>query len=180
MPCSSRSGSTREIEKFPLRNSGSACCSAVWRSLCSANFGGVRTRASTRYVCRVPSFERSWTWPAAAVPEASGWSRNQVLGVTSTNTRMTMTATSYCHVPRSYDQKSVFERICPRLAISVRGNAIDDDAVAHVHHTIEISGGFRVVGDHHDGLAELFVQLAEHLEHGFRVFGVQVPRRFVG
>src|SRR5215472_3796946 len=180
MPCSSRRGSIREIEKLPLRSSGSACCSAVWRSLCNANFGGVRTRASTRYVCRFPSFERSCTWPAAAGPADSGWSRNQCRGVSSTNTRMRITAMSYCHVVRSYDQKNVFERICPRLAISVRGHAIDDDAVAHMHHAIKVSGGFRIVRDHHDGLAKLFVQLAKHLEHGFGVFGVEVPRRFIG
>src|SRR5207253_3669313 len=68
---------------------------------------------------------------------------------------MRITATSYCHVPRSYDQKNVFERTRPRLAISVRGHAVDDDTVAHVHHAIEVSGRFRVVRDHHHGLAEL-------------------------
>src|SRR5215472_18878982 len=180
MPCSSRRGSIREIEKLPLRSSGSACCSAVWRSLGSANFGGVKTRASTRYVWRFPSFERSCTWPAAAGPADSGWSRNQCRGVSSTNTRMRITAMSYCHVVRSYDQKNVFERICPRLAMSVRGNAVNDDAVAHVHHAIKISGRFRVVRDHHDGLAELLVQLAEHLKDGFGVFGVEISGRFVG
>src|SRR5690349_21961117 len=93
---------------------------------------------------------------------------------------MRITATSYCHVPRSYDQKKTFERICPGLAISVCGYAVDDDAVAHVHDAIEISGGFRIVRDHHDGLAEFFIQLAKHLEDDFRVLGVEVSGRLIG
>src|SRR5690242_9350266 len=87
---------------------------------------------------------------------------------------MRITARSYCHVPRSYDQKNVFERICPRPAMSVRGYAVDDHAVAHMHHAIEVRGGFRIMGDHDDGLAEFFIQLTEHLQHNFGILGIQV------
>src|SRR5215471_10269054 len=93
---------------------------------------------------------------------------------------MRITATSYCHVPRSYDQKNVFDRIWPRLAMSVRGHAVDDHAITHVHHTIKVGGGLRIVSNHHDGLAKIFVQLPQHLEHGFRILGVKVSGGLVG
>src|SRR5438874_1633410 len=164
MPWSSCSGSILEIEKLPLCSSGSSSCRAVWRSFCSASFGGgARMRASTRYVWRLPSWDRSCTWPGAAGSPLCGWSRNQYRGVSSAKIRMRITATSYCQVPRSYDQKNVFERIRPRLAMSVCGYAVDDDAVAHVHDALEVRGRFRIVRDHHNGLAKFFVQLAEHL-----------------
>ncbi len=45
----------------------------------------------------------------------------------------------------------------------IRWNAVDDDAITHVHHAIEVDYRFWVVGDHHDGLAQFFVELAKHL-----------------
>src|SRR6266403_1250413 len=49
-----------------------------------------------------------------------------------------------------------------------------------MHHAVEISGGFRIVRDHDDGLAKIFVQLPQHLQHDFRVFRIQVSRWLVG
>src|SRR5580700_7343699 len=148
-PCSSRTGSILAIRKFPLCSSGSASCRAVCRSLCRASrVGGARMRASTRYVSRLPSWEISWTCPGATGAPLAGLSLNQVRGVSNTKTRIRMTARSYGQVPRSYDQKNVLERICPRLAILIRRHPIHYDAVAHVYDTVEIGGGFGVVGDH--------------------------------
>ena len=43
-----------------------------------------------------------------------------------------------------------------------------------------VGGGFGVVGDHQDGLAEALVQVAQNLQHGFRILGVQVAGGLVG
>ena len=66
------------------------------------------------------------------------------------------------------------------LAISVGRDAINDNAVAHVHDAIEVGDGFRIVRDHHDGLAQIFVQLAQHFEHDVGIFRVEVTRWLVG
>src|SRR5713226_7439688 len=131
-------------------------------------------RASTRYVSRFPSFEINWTCPGVTGAPLCGLSWNQFRGMRSTKTKIRMTATSYCHVPRSYDQKNVRERIWPRLAISIRRHSVDDNSGAHVSHAVEIGGCFRVVRDHDDGLAQIFIQLPQHLQHDFRVFRIQV------
>src|SRR5208283_4732303 len=65
-------------------------------------------------------------------------------------------------------------------AILVGWNAVDDDAIAHVHDAIEINSGLRVMGDHHDGLPKVFVQAAKHFEDDFRVLGIEVARGFIG
>jgi hypothetical protein len=51
--------------------------------------------------------------------------------------------------------------------ISVRRDAVDDDAVAHVDDAIEVHYGLRVVSDHDDGLAEVLVEAAKHFEDDF-------------
>src|SRR6266851_2036784 len=137
-------------------------------------------RASTRYVSRFPSFEINWTCPGVTGAPLCGLSWNQFRGMRSTKTKIRMTATSYCHVPRSYDQKNVRERIWPRLAISIRRHSVDDNSVAHVNNAVEIGGCFRVVRDHDDGLAQIFIQLPQHLQHDFRVFRIQVSCGFIG
>lgn len=53
------------------------------------------------------------------------------------------------------------------LDMSVRWNAIDDDAVSHVNDAIEIDGGLGIVSDHDDGLAEVLVKAAKHFEDDF-------------
>src|SRR5271163_774825 len=62
----------------------------------------------------------------------------------------------------------------------VRRDAVDDDAVAHVNDAIEVGGGFGIVGDHYDGLAEILVQAAEHLEDDFGIFGVEIAGGLIG
>src|SRR3984957_13792976 len=98
----------------------------------------------------------SSTWPGAAGTPLAGGSWNQWRGVSRAKIRITATAMSYCQVPRSYDQKNARERISLRLGMLIRWNAVDDDAVTHMHHAIEIDDGFGVVSDHHDGLAQVF------------------------
>ena len=55
-----------------------------------------------------------------------------------------------------------------------------DLAVAHVEDAVGDLGGLGVVGDHEDGLVELAAGLAEHLEDGVGVLGVEVAGGFVG
>ena len=42
-----------------------------------------------------------------------------------------------------------------------RVSLIHDAAVAHLHHPVRVRGGFGVVGDHQDGLAETLVQIPQ-------------------
>lgn len=65
-------------------------------------------------------------------------------------------------------------------AMSVCRNAVDDDAIAHVHDAVEVGRGFGVVGNHDDGLAEVLVQAAKHFQNDFGVFGVKVSGGLVG
>src|SRR5260370_36302589 len=58
--------------------------------------------------------------------------------------------------------------------MSICGHPVDDNSIAHVYDAVEIGGCFRVVGDHHDGLAKIFVQLPEHLEDDFCVLRMQL------
>src|SRR6266852_717680 len=109
-----------------------------------------------------------------------GWSRNQNLGVNKTKIRIRTTATSYCQVPRSYDQKNVLERICFMPAISVRGNAIDDHTITHMHDAVEMGDRFGIVSDHHDSLPQVLVKLAQHLQHDFGIFGIEIAGGLVG
>src|SRR5260370_36703583 len=60
--------------------------------------------------------------------------------------------------------------------MSICGHPVDDNSIAHVYDAVEIGGCFRVVGDHHDGLAKIFVQLPEHPEDDLRAFRIQIPR----
>src|SRR3989454_7262339 len=85
------------------------------------------------------------------------------------------TAMSYGQVPRSYDQKTV-RTITRQIAciLFVGRQAVHNDPVAHVHDAVGVGGGFRIVRDHDDGLSQLLVQLTQHLQHNFRIPGVQV------
>ena len=55
-----------------------------------------------------------------------------------------------------------------------------DPAVPHVNRRIAVGSGLRIVGDHQDGLPQPPVQIAQNFQHGFRILGVQIPRRLVG
>src|SRR5882762_1739064 len=94
-----------------------------------------------------------------------GWSRNQPRGVSNTKMRMRTTAMSYCQVPRSYDQKNVLERMCFRPAISIRRDAVDNHAIAHVHYAVEVRDRLGIVRDHHDSLSQILVELTQHLQN---------------
>ena len=56
----------------------------------------------------------------------------------------------------------------------------DNLAIPHMDDAISEARRFWIVGDHHDGLAEIFVRLAQHVEHDVGILGIQVPGRFVG
>ena len=77
------------------------------------------------------------------------------------------TIKSYGQLPRSYDQKTV--RTMPRQSerMSVYGAAVDHFAIAHVQDAVAVGRGFRIVSDHHDGLAQILIQLAQQTQHGF-------------
>ena len=52
--------------------------------------------------------------------------------------------------------------------------------VAHLDDTLTGSGCLGIVRDHYDRLIKSIVQLAKHLQNQFRVFGIEIARRFVG
>ena len=80
--------------------------------------------------------------------------------------------------------------VAPLLPAPARGNgpgsrlglfsAFQDVAVAHVHDAVGEGGDFGVVGNQENGLTEVVIQLAEHVENEFGVFGVETAGRFVG
>ena len=49
-----------------------------------------------------------------------------------------------------------------------------------MHHTVKIGSGFGIVRDHDDRLAQVLVELPQHLQHHFRVFRIQISGRLVG
>ena len=71
-------------------------------------------------------------------------------------------------------------RICPGPAMSIRRDTVNDDAVAHVNDAIEIGGGFGIVGDHDDSLAEILVEAAEHIKDDFGIFCVEIAGGLIG
>ena len=57
---------------------------------------------------------------------------------------------------------------------------MSDFAVTHVKDAISNLGGLGVMGNHEDCLVEFAAGLAEHLEDGVGVFGVEVARGLIG
>ncbi len=49
-----------------------------------------------------------------------------------------------------------------------------------MHDTVEMNDRFGIVSDHHDSLSQVLVKLAQHLQHDFGIFGVQVAGGLVG
>src|SRR5690349_21951323 len=94
--------------------------------------------------------------------------------------RMPMTARSYCHEPRSNCQKKILERICPLSGMSVRRNSVYDHAISHVNDPIEVSNRLGIVRNHDNCLAQILVQLPQHLENDVGVFCVEIAGRFIG
>ena len=82
-------------------------------------------------------------------------------------------------VPRSKDQKMVRKRMRQMFSSgSVGGYAVHNNAVTHVDHPIRVSGGFRIVRDHHDGLAQILFNW-RGLPARFRIFGIEIPGRLI-
>lgn len=64
--------------------------------------------------------------------------------------------------------------------MSVDGATVDHFAIAHVKNAMAVGGGFGVVGDHHNGLPEIFIELAQKVQHRFRTLSVEVSRGLIG
>ena len=61
----------------------------------------------------------------------------------------------------------------------VRGNAINDNAVAHVYHAIKINRGLGIVRDHYDRLPQVLVQPPQHFQYDFRILGIEIARGLI-
>ena len=59
-------------------------------------------------------------------------------------------------------------------------SGLEDFAVAHLDGAVCVGGGFGVVGDHEDGLAEALVEVAEEIEDDVGIFGVEIAGGLVG
>ena len=72
-------------------------------------------------------------------------------------------------------------RTMPRHKVSILVNrgAVHNLAVTHVQDAMSVSGGFGIVRDHHDRLAEVLIKLAEKAEHGLGVFGIEIACGFI-
>ena len=64
--------------------------------------------------------------------------------------------------------------------MSVGGRAVNDLTVAHMKNAMAVSRRFGIVGDHHDGLAKLLIELAQKREDGFGTLRIQIARRLIG
>src|ERR1700735_1988819 len=67
-----------------------------------------------------------------------------------------------------------------RERMSERGAAVNHFAIAHMKDAMAVCGCFWVVGDHHDGLPEIFIELAKKAQHSFRTFRVEVAGGLIG
>ncbi len=57
---------------------------------------------------------------------------------------------------------------------------VDDQAIPHMEHTIAVGGGFGIVGDHDDGLTEIFVQLAKNFKNGVGAARIEITGGLIG
>ena len=64
--------------------------------------------------------------------------------------------------------------------MSISRDSVYDHAIAHVYNAIEISGGLWIMRNHHNGLAKIFIQPTQHLEHDVGIFCIQITSWFVG
>ncbi len=51
--------------------------------------------------------------------------------------------------------------------------------VTHLYYPSAHCCGFRVVGDHDDGLIEAIIQFLKHIQNDLGILGIQVPRGFI-
>src|SRR5437660_6076546 len=67
--------------------------------------------------------------------------------------------------------------VVPRpLWILLRRNNL---TIAHVDDLVTILGRFGIVRDHQHRLPKFLVRLSQHSQHGFRVLGIEIARRFI-
>src|SRR5271154_5017837 len=66
------------------------------------------------------------------------------------------------------------------VRMSVNRRTVHNLAVTHVQDAMPVGGGFGIVRDHDDGLAEILIELAEKAQDGFGAFGIEVAGGFVG
>ena len=62
----------------------------------------------------------------------------------------------------------------------VNGGAVHDQPVAHVEDAMAVGGGLGIVGDHHDGLAEVFVERGKQIENRLGALGIEVSGGLIG
>ena len=67
-----------------------------------------------------------------------------------------------------------------KVRISVNRGTVHNLAVTHVQDAMSVGGGFGIVRDHDDGLAEILIELAEQAEDSFGTFGIEVAGGFIG
>jgi len=66
------------------------------------------------------------------------------------------------------------DQALPHRRMSVDRSAVDNQPVTHVQDAMSIGGRFGVVRDHHDGLAQILVELTQQAENTFRTFRVEI------
>src|SRR5271168_4013064 len=66
------------------------------------------------------------------------------------------------------------------VRMSVNRRTVHNLAVTHVQDAMPVGGGFGIVRDHDDGLAEVLIELTEQAEDGFGAFGIEVASGFIG
>jgi len=73
-------------------------------------------------------------------------------------------------------------RTIPRhkVRMSVNRGTVHNFAVTHVQDAMPVGGGFGIMRDHDDGLAEILIELTEKAEDGFGAFSVEIAGGFIG
>jgi hypothetical protein len=61
-----------------------------------------------------------------------------------------------------------------KVRMSVNRGTVHNLAVTHVQDAMAVGGGFGIVRDHDDGLAEILIELAEQTKDSFGAFRIEV------
>ena len=64
--------------------------------------------------------------------------------------------------------------------MSVNRGTVHNLTVTHAQDAMSVGGGFGIVRDHDDCLAEILIELAEQAEDGFGTFCIEVAGGFIG
>src|SRR5580693_1698359 len=65
------------------------------------------------------------------------------------------------------------------VRMSVNRRTVHNLTITHVEDAMPVGGGFGIVRDHDDCLAEILIELAEQTEDGLRAFGIEVAGGFI-